>query len=410
MKGVSLALALSQMGLKCRLFESRDQNFQALASGVTIHPNGAGVLDRLGVLSSVLCSSFKVEPRSKSEPSVFSSGDSTVIHGAVENYSSHRIYRQILHEKLYQALRDRAVPIEHNAKFESVVADTGRSVCFTVNGRLHEASLLVGADGIHSKVRHHIAAIDEVYSGLLGVYGHIPWHEVSHAMKKFPKACTVQDEPGALFMVPEVHDGSELMVGRQITYDISKAHRWSDMSLDKDMLLDLICGDVSDWKSPLARCIMESLSVHRKSLHLWPYHRIPQLKKWFSPTGRVIIIGDAAHAMPPSSGQGVNQALEDAETLSILIGSLPNMADGNEALQFWQDLRQARISMILEMTLQTDISRLPRAERDSIRRSQLSGELKESSFHENYYRRLYDSDLGEEILNWVNERRPLREI
>jgi salicylate hydroxylase len=51
------------------------------------------------------------------------------------------------------------------------------------------------------------------------------------------------------------------------------------------------------------------------------YDRAP-LPRWSS--GRLTLLGDAAHPMLPHLGQGVNQALEDAVVLAALLGASPN--------------------------------------------------------------------------------------
>ncbi|KAE8312807.1 hypothetical protein BDV41DRAFT_577239 [Aspergillus transmontanensis] len=108
---------------------------------------------------------------------------------------------------------------------------------------------------------------------------------------------------------------------------------------------------------------MDLLSTRKEGLLLWPFHRMPQLSSWASPVGRAIIIGDVAHAMPPSSGQGVNQALEDAFTLAVLLKTLPNKRNANEELAIWQKLRQGSIDKVLKMAEETDVKRLPKADR-----------------------------------------------
>ncbi|KAF7171401.1 hypothetical protein CNMCM6106_005793 [Aspergillus hiratsukae] len=57
-------------------------------------------------------------------------------------------------------------------------------------------------------------------------------------------------------------------------------------------------------------------------------------------------MGDAAHAIPPSSGQGANQVLEDSYTYALLRGQCTPDSPGN-ALRRWKDGRQERIDRLL---------------------------------------------------------------
>jgi 2-polyprenyl-6-methoxyphenol hydroxylase-like FAD-dependent oxidoreductase len=46
---------------------------------------------------------------------------------------------------------------------------------------------------------------------------------------------------------------------------------------------------------------------------------ITKLASWTSSKGRVVILGDAAHAIPPTAGQGVNQTFEDVCTFARVV-------------------------------------------------------------------------------------------
>lgn len=69
----------------------------------------------------------------------------------------------------------------------------------------------------------------------------------------------------------------------------------------------------------------------------------------------MILIGDAAHAIPPSGGQGAASAFEDAETLAYVLAklNLPGRTHSGlrESLQRWERHRMQRISRILDYTV-----------------------------------------------------------
>lgn len=290
---------------------------------------------------------------------------SNLVTEELYGYKNHRIYRQALIEELKAMLKECKIPVEYGAKFKTVLEETANGVTFLINGKPERASLLIGADGINSAVRKHVTSELPEYMGLSSIYGHVATDSIPWPSESFEKVCTLQDDPGTLFMIPEVPDGSELMVGRQFAHPPLDRADWEALAKDKDKLSTLFCKDYDQWHS-LAQSIMDQLSKRKEGLLLWPYHRMPKLARRASPTGRVIIIGDAAHAMPPSSGQGVNQAFEDSHTFALLLSSLLPNSDLNEALDFWHGLRQARIDAILRMADVINMNRLPAAQRSAL--------------------------------------------
>ena len=81
------------------------------------------------------------------------------------------------------------------------------------------------------------------------------------------------------------------------------------------------------------------------------YYKVPELSSWTSESGRIIVIGDAAHAMSPTGGQGASMAFEDALTLADVLGSMkPTDSTTADTLRQWQSIRQARVEKILAFT------------------------------------------------------------
>lgn len=70
----------------------------------------------------------------------------------------------------------------------------------------------------------------------------------------------------------------------------------------------------STWTDPLVLHIINSVDVQT----MWPTFTTPELPTW--EREGVVLVGDAAHALPSTSGQGASQALEDVEALARLVG------------------------------------------------------------------------------------------
>ena len=73
------------------------------------------------------------------------------------------------------------------------------------------------------------------------------------------------------------------------------------------------------------------------------YDRAP-LPRWSS--GRLTLLGDAAHPMLPHLGQGANQALEDAVALATLLGACTGPPDVARALAAYEELRRDRTARV----------------------------------------------------------------
>src|ERR1700676_4310990 len=70
---------------------------------------------------------------------------------------------------------------------------------------------------------------------------------------------------------------------------------------------------------------------------------LPSVPTWYR--GPMIIIGDAAHAPSPTSGQGASMALEDAVVLAKCLRDLPRMATKSFAI--YERLRRQRVERIV---------------------------------------------------------------
>jgi salicylate hydroxylase len=97
----------------------------------------------------------------------------------------------------------------------------------------------------------------------------------------------------------------------------------------------------------------------------WALHDLPSLERWH--TDRVVLIGDAAHAMVPHQGQGANQTIED---VIVLADALAAADSGPSALPRYALLRRKRVTAVQWLSRRTaDLMHLPdgpeRAPRDA---------------------------------------------
>lgn len=86
---------------------------------------------------------------------------------------------------------------------------------------------------------------------------------------------------------------------------------------------------------------------HCQDIGLWQLRDIDPLPTWYR--GRLILIGDAAHAMLPTQGQGASQSVEDAEALGAFfkdIGGKPSKGEVEERIKKVFECRYDRASLI----------------------------------------------------------------
>ncbi|KAJ9604950.1 hypothetical protein H2200_010339 [Cladophialophora chaetospira] len=410
--GLSLTLSLLHADLfpisGITLYDIRSPTTSdpANSSGVILTPNGLSILDSLGILSRFREKCWLSEYRTYKNARDETTRKVLIANERLYGFRNHRVWRRTLLDALMEMVREKGVRIQWESRFEGVVREGEDGVVFRINGREETAGMLVGADGIHSSVRRYVTPEDgePEYTGIAGVLSHIPWNSVSWPYEDYERACTIQDKPGALVLMPENREGSVIMVAMQAKVEDRSREEWEELGRDKSFLREFFAKGRDQWESTTAKAIIDAVCRHEDTLYMWPYMRLGRLRRWSSErTGRVLIIGDAAHALPPSSGQGVNQALEDIHALTkllVLLNSNPSIAR-KDALEFWQTLRQARIDAVLDWaTNRTNVQRMPLAEREKLVRE---GKVLDASNTENFddMRWLYLPDTDKLIGEWA---------
>ena len=84
-------------------------------------------------------------------------------------------------------------------------------------------------------------------------------------------------------------------------------------NFDSEEILQQLRRRQLNWKDPVIQKIVAQAQIDS----IYPTWLTPDLPTWYA--RGLVIVGDAAHAMQPSSGQGASQALEDAQVLSMLL-------------------------------------------------------------------------------------------
>ncbi|MCJ1416418.1 hypothetical protein MMC32_002753 [Xylographa parallela] len=399
LSGLGLAIALHNVSIPCIVYELRPKSFN-LGGGVMLSPNALRVLDDLGVYPRIRDKGFNFETLEFTNEA--GEKTDTYYFGSEKfyGYQALRIYRQVLIDELLLMLEERDIPVKYETKFSHVISESDIVEFAFADGSTGKASMLIGADGIHSTVRKYLFPdLAPKFSSFVAITSAIPRSNL-RAPHDYHMPVTIMAKPGAFVMAPQDVDGSEIMVGMQRIFPERDRAGWDAMLAGQQELLDILRKDLTSWPDIIQSALQ---SIVAGQITIWPFYGVPKLDKWAS-TGerRVIILGDAAHAIPPTTGQGVNQAFEDIYMLAQLLAKLSPKITLSDALLFWQTFRQERIDKVLDLTQKINAKRLPPSEQAKLAAGSIwKGEDLENEGGQ--LRWLYEPELKKHVIAWTEE-------
>jgi 2-polyprenyl-6-methoxyphenol hydroxylase-like FAD-dependent oxidoreductase len=382
------------------VYESRSEDYDQ-GGGVVLSPNALRVLDSVGVYQRLQGLGYQLDVLSFTDGQNQTTDEYYFGSEKIYGYPAIRIMRKDLLDEVRAMLRERQVPIQFNSKLTAITADGPDQVEFAFdNGHTASAPLIIGADGIHSTVRQSfLPQVKPVYAGFLGV-NCIVQRANLRIPDGYPLPATVMAKPGSFLLVPQKPDGSELFIGSQRVFPELDQAGWDALRKDKQKLYDMLQENKQDWPD-VVQSALENTPVDR--MGFWAFHGIPPLASWLSDSKRIILVGDAAHAIPPTVAQGANQAFEDVRSLATLLSSLSDKVPLDKAAAKWQSYRQARIDKVLELTKQMNAKRMPEAMRAKLPPGAIWSDQSLTRGDGGELRWLYEPDLAREAKKWVQE-------
>ena len=326
--GLCAALALAKRGFEVAVYEQSLQ-LGEVGAGLQLSPNAVHVLQALGIADQVKARAFSPESAVMRH---YQTGKSyfTVPLGAAatQKYAADylHIHRADLHTALYNACKDINVSIHLGQSIQSYLQTPQNLTIQFDNDASLETDVLIGADGIKSKVQAFmLGQTPAVFTG------QVAWRGVVEA-SKLPKGLV---KPNAnLWVGPDKHFVSYYLRGGDLVNFVAVQERndWQKESWNEP-------GDISELRDTFAGWhpeVTELLSA-TESCFLWALFDRQPLSQW---TDRnVALLGDACHPMLPFLAQGAAMAIEDSYALAYCLESDNNT---QTALQTYQNIRLPR--------------------------------------------------------------------
>ncbi|KAM5437046.1 hypothetical protein MferCBS31731_005701 [Microsporum ferrugineum] len=200
-----------------------------------------------------------------------------------------------------------------------------------------EADLVLGCDGIHSKTRMNYVEPERepVYTGISVAQGYVDRKAVSSDLH-FKATGMNMSRKGSLlatFYEP-THESIYLASVTEAKETLSR-DGWKTKGADQDAVKADILDRFGESAFP---CVREMITVSN-SWFLFPVYKLPPGGKWC--TERVMLLGDAAHAMPPQ-GESIGIAIEDAILFTRTLAKYRSYPL-TEAFKVYEELRRHRI-------------------------------------------------------------------
>lgn len=312
--GLAVALALVQRGIDVAVYEQAPE-LRELGAGVQISANGTRVLHGLGLGEAL--DKVQAEPAGKALR-LWNTGQSWQVFDlgmeSVRRFGSPyiTIHRGDLHNVIAQALQRAKPDAVHLAhKCVGVTQMPDRVELSFENGRTARATLVIGADGLHSVLRATLfGAPQPKFCGIIAWRGIVPTERVPPGIAG--QLTTNWIGPGGHSVQYPLRAGKLLnVVGLRERPDWT-VEGWNVRGTTDEML-----GDFQGWHPDL-RALFRAIEQPYK----WALALRPTMAQWSR--GRCTLLGDACHPMVPFLGQGAVMALEDGLVLARALEKYPD--------------------------------------------------------------------------------------
>jgi 6-hydroxynicotinate 3-monooxygenase len=341
--GLTVAGFLQRAGFAITVYEQAP-TFSRIGAGIILSANATKVLRRLGIEQDLIAAGIKAQSY------VSRAWDTGAIQYEIEfDADSERryggpyvnVHRGDLHAVLEKAVAPGTIAFEHRLVDLRETGD-GMRLVFE-NGTTVEADLVIGGDGIRSRVRDALLGPEPArFSGAVAHRAIFPTERLRGF--KIPD-CTKwwgRDRHILAYFMTRRRD--EIYV-----IGVVPAASWESDAASLPSTREALFEAFGNFHGDLLR-VLEAVD----EVSVWPIFDRPRNDHWSG--GRLVLLGDACHPVPPYMAAGGAMAVEDATILSRCLATFDEPA---EAFRCYEATRIARVGDVQRISLENSWMRGP---------------------------------------------------
>lgn len=325
--GQSAAIALRKAGIEVEIVELQPE-FNVYGVGIIQQANALRALDAIGVADEALRRGSPYGKVKMCTPTGHQFGEAGT--PPMGHFPSHNgISRRILHDVLYEEAVNVGVKFTMGITVESIDNQVDCVKVVFTDGRTQVYDILITADGVNSKVRGMI-------------FGEYKPKYVGLSVWRYPFKRSADLDTGYMFFGKKSKIGVIPMTEDKMYMFVVTAEGEDNPFMSEDQLIPKLQGYLSEYPVKMVQDIIGQIT-DPKLVNYRPLETLRLPTPWYK--GRVVVIGDAAHATIPQLGSGAALAIEDAV---VLVEELQKDEELTVIFENFMNRRLKRCQMVVD--------------------------------------------------------------
>lgn len=334
MAGLTAAISLLRHGIDCEVYEQSPE-LRELGAGIWLSANGTRILFDLGMQPALDAVNLPPDDR---VVRLWNTGEHISVYNREGTHSKDHVLYMVMRADLQRIMVDALEALKPgalhlDARIASYEQDADGVRVTLGNGQVVRGRALVGADGVHSRVRAQtFGEAQRRFTDAVTWRGLAPMSRLTERHRA-PVAATWVGPTAHVTSFPvNTRQGMMMSFSGQVDRTQWEEESWSVVGS-----LDECLRDFAGWHDDIT-----ALFKAADRLYKWGIFVREPLNTWSQ--GRVTLLGDACHSMTPYLGQGLNMALEDACILTRCLQAQPD--DVPAALKRYESVRVERAQAV----------------------------------------------------------------